>query len=164
DELVAAARQRNLLAAADRGPEAERFAAASMKVRLGQDYSAASFPAFGDLRAELEKPFRESVIFWRRTGGPKGDLVDDEMGRVLQVPGWVNIFTQPIINRIEMLSTGVRTEVGIKVFGPDLDTIERVCRRVEAVVQKVPGARHVVANQVFGKGYVDVTIDRVRAA
>ena len=43
------------------------------------------------------------------------------MGRVLQVPGWSNIFTQPIINRIEMLSTGVRTDIGVKVFGPDLD-------------------------------------------
>ncbi len=50
------------------------------------------------------------------------------MGRVLQVPGWSNIFTQPIINRIEMLSTGVRTDIGVKVFGPDLETIDRVCK------------------------------------
>jgi Cu(I)/Ag(I) efflux system membrane protein CusA/SilA len=163
DELVAGAHHRHLLTA-PRGAEAERFAAAALKVRLGQAYDQGPFPAFGDLRTELEKPFRDSVVFRRRTGGPKGDLVDDEMGRVLQVPGWANIFTQPIINRIEMLSTGVRTEVGVKVFGPDLDTIDRVSQEVQAVLAKVPGSRHVYANQVKGKGYVDVTVDRVRAA
>ena len=72
------------------------------------------------------------MFFWPRQTGPKGDLVDDEMGRVLQVPGWSNIFTQPIINRIEMLSTGVRTDIGVKVFGPDLDTIDRTCKEIEA--------------------------------
>src|SRR5262249_51786118 len=104
------------------------------------------------------------VFLWPRKGGPKGDLVDDEMGRVLQVPGWSNIFTQPIINRIDMLSTGVRTNVGIKVFGPDLETVNRVSREIEKVAAKVPGPRDVVAAQIFGKGYLDVTIDRERAA
>ncbi|MFO1094061.1 MAG: hypothetical protein U0992_12230 [Planctomycetaceae bacterium] len=51
------------------------------------------------------------------------------MGRVLQVPGWSNIFTQPIINRIEMLSTGVRTDIGVKVFGLDPKRIDRVCKQ-----------------------------------
>ena len=103
-----------------------------------------AFPAFGELRAELEAPFRDAVVFRQRTGGPKGDLVDDEFGRVLQVPGWSNIFTQPIVNRIEMLSTGVRTDIGIKVFGPDLETITRVCQQIEAAVKPVNGARDVV--------------------
>ena len=75
--------------------------------------------------------FATACFFWPRQTGPKGDLVDDEMGRVLQVPGWSNIFTQPIINRIEMLSTGVRTDIGVKVFGPDLDTIDRTARRLK---------------------------------
>jgi len=76
------------------------------------------------------------------------------------VPGWSNIFTQPIINRIEMLSTGVRTDIGIKVFGPDLETVNRVCQEIERAVKPVRGARDVVAAQVFGKAYLDVTIDR----
>ena len=114
------------------------------------------------IRAELEGPFRGWAFLWQRTGGPKGDLVDDEFGRVLQVPGWSNIFTQPIINRIEMLSTGVRTDIGIKVFGPDLDTVDRVCKQIEAVVKPVPGARDVIAAPIMGKGYLDVTIDRER--
>ena len=86
------------------------------------------------------------------------------MGRVLQVPGWSNIFTQPIINRIEMLSTGVRTDIGVKVFGPDLDTIDRVCKEIETALQPVDGARDVIAAPIMGKGYVQIDIDRERAA
>jgi Cu(I)/Ag(I) efflux system membrane protein CusA/SilA len=86
------------------------------------------------------------------------------MGRILQVPGWSNIFTQPIINRIEMLSTGVRTDIGVKVFGPDLSTIERVCQEVEAALKPLNGARDVVAAPFMGKGYLEVTIDRQKAA
>ncbi|OWK37678.1 efflux RND transporter permease subunit [Fimbriiglobus ruber] len=164
DELVASGSRVALVQAAPLGIEAERFAAASKNVRLGKPYDADALEPLGKLRAELEGPFRERVFLWRRTGGPKGDLVDDEFGRVLQVPGWSNIFTQPIINRIEMLSTGVRTDIGIKVFGPDLDTVDRVCKRIEAAVKPVPGARDVIAAPIMGKGYLDVTIDRERAA
>jgi Cu(I)/Ag(I) efflux system membrane protein CusA/SilA len=117
-----------------------------------------------ELRGPLTKSFRKWVLLWPRQAGPKGDLVDDEMGRVLQVPGWSNIFTQPIINRIEMLSTGVRTDIGVKVFGPDLPTIDRVCKQVEAALKPLNGARDVVAAPIMGKGYLDVTIDRARAA
>src|SRR5207249_10274372 len=124
------------------------------------------------LREELEKPFKDSVFLWQRQSGPKGDLVDDEMReRVLQVPGWGNTLTQPIINRIDMLSTGVRTDIGIKVFGPDLETIDRVCKEVEAVLKPVDehrkgvaGARDVIAAPIMGKGYIDIQIKREEAA
>ena len=80
------------------------------------------------MRDGMEDRFRTGVFLWPRRGGRQGDLIGDEMERVLEVPGWANIFTQPIINRIEMLSTGVRTDIGVKVFfGPDLDTIDRIC-------------------------------------
>jgi Cu(I)/Ag(I) efflux system membrane protein CusA/SilA len=164
DELVASAARVALVGSAPKGAEAERFAAAAKNVRLGKPYDEAALKPFGDLRAELEGPFRGRVFLWQRTGGPKGDLVDDEFGRVLQVPGWSNIFTQPIINRIEMLSTGVRTDIGIKVFGPDLDTVDRVCKQIETAVKPVPGARDVIAAPIMGKGYLEVTIDRERAA
>ncbi len=104
------------------------------------------------------------VFLWHRQSGPKGDLVDDEFGRVVQVPGWTNIFTQPIVNRIEMLSSGVRTDIGVKVFGPDLDTIDRVCKDVEGALKPVEGARAVVANPIMGKGYLEIDIDRAKAA
>lgn len=164
EELVAGGENVGLLGGAAKRAESEQFARAAMNVRLGKPHDAAALAPFGDLRAELETPFRTWVFLWPRTGGPKGDLVDDEFGRVLQVPGWSNIFTQPIINRIEMLSTGVRTDIGIKVFGPDLDTIDRVCKQIEAAVKPVPGARDVVAAPVMGKGYLEVTIDREKAA
>ncbi len=116
------------------------------------------------LREELQKPFARRVFLWPRQTGPKGDLVDDEMGRVLQVPGWSNIFTQPIINRIEMLSTGVRTDIGVKVFGADLDTIDRVCKDIEAALKPINGARDVIASPIMGKGYLQIDIDRKAAA
>jgi Cu/Ag efflux pump CusA len=164
DELVVAARTKGLLDGAPRGADAERFAAAAANARVGKPSDNAALAPFGELRAELEGPFREKVLFWPRRGGPKGDLVDDEMGRVLQVPGWSNIFTQPIINRIEMLSTGVRTDIGIKVFGPDLDTVTRVCQQIEVAVKPVRGARDVIAAPIMGKGYIEVVIDRQKAA
>jgi Cu(I)/Ag(I) efflux system membrane protein CusA/SilA len=119
---------------------------------------------FATLQAETVGPFKKRVLFWPRRGGPKGDLVDDEMGRVLQVPGWSNIFTQPIINRIEMLSTGVRTDIGVKVFGPDLGTIDGVSKAIEAALKPLLGARDVVAAPIMGKGYLEIDINRENAA
>ena len=86
------------------------------------------------------------------------------MGRVLQVPGWSNIFTQPIINRIDMLSTGVRTQIGVKVFGPDLETIDRICKQVEGALKPINGARDTIASPIMGKGYLQIDINREQAA
>ena len=115
-------------------------------------------------REELDPPFAKTLFLWPRQTGPKGDLVDDEMGRVLQVPGWSNIFTQPIINRIEMLSTGVRTDIGVKVFGPDLDTIDKVCKQIESALKPINGTRDAIAAPVMGKGYLQIDIKRQVAA
>src|SRR5207247_7074406 len=83
---------------------------------------------------------------------------------VSPVPGSTNIWTQPIANRIDMLSTGVRTPIGVKVFGPDLETIDSTCKDIEAALKAVPGAQYVVAEPIMGKGYLEITIDRQRAA
>jgi Cu(I)/Ag(I) efflux system membrane protein CusA/SilA len=125
---------------------------------------AGSRRPFASLKDELQQSFASWVFLWQRQSGPKGDLVDDEFGRVVQVPGWTNIFTQPIVARIEMLSSGVRTDIGVKVFGPDLDTIDRVCKDVEGVLKPIEGARAVIANPIMGKGYLEIDIDRVKAA
>ena len=165
EELAKAADNAALVGGASRGAETERFAAAATQAQLGKaGRDGAAFGPFAPLADELKKPFADRVFLWQRQGGPKGDLVDDEFGRVLQVPGWANIFTQPIINRIEMLSTGVRTDIGVKVFGPDLATIDRVCKDVEVALKPLNGARDVVANPVMGKGYLEVAIDRDKAA
>ena len=152
------------MAEAEHGKDTEKLAAASTSVQLGKPFDASEFKTFNALREELQKPFAGRVFLWPRQTGPKGDLVDDEMGRVLQVPGWSNIFTQPIINRIEMLSTGVRTDIGVKVFGADLDTIDRICKDIEAAIKPINGARDVIASPIMGKGYLQIDIDRKAAA
>jgi Cu(I)/Ag(I) efflux system membrane protein CusA/SilA len=74
----------------------------------------------------------------------------------LQFPGWTNAFTMPIKTRIDMLTTGVRTPVGVKVAGADLAAIERVGAEVEAVLREVPGARGVLYERSLGGSYVDI--------
>lgn len=163
-EVAKGAKSAGWTAAANRGKETERFAEQAIQSQLGKPVDTAANLPFVPLREKLEASLRKSVFLWPRQTGPKGDLVDDEMGRVLQVPGWSNIFTQPIINRIEMLSTGVRTDIGVKVFGPDLDTIDRVGKEIEAALKPVNGSRDVIAAPIMGKGYVQIDIDRERAA
>jgi len=164
EELVQGTSKVPELSAAPRGQASRKFAHEAIRTQLGQSYDKKAFEPFQELRQSLEGPFKASVFLWPRQSGPKGDLVDDEMGRVLKVPGWSNIFTQPIINRIEMLSTGVRTDIGIKVFGPDLPTIERVCKDIEAVIKPLNGARDTIASPIMGKGYLEIDIDREKAA
>ncbi|MEO6334855.1 MAG: CusA/CzcA family heavy metal efflux RND transporter [Pyrinomonadaceae bacterium] len=87
-----------------------------------------------------------------------------EMDAALRMPGVTNIWTQPIINRIEMLSTGMRSQVGVKIFGNDLNTLEDVSRQVADVVKTVPGAADVYPEQIGGSPYIDIKINRQAAA
>jgi Cu(I)/Ag(I) efflux system membrane protein CusA/SilA len=91
------------------------------------------------------------------------DLVQ-EMNARLQLPGWTNAFTQPIRNRVDMLTTGIRTPVGVKVYGADLAEIERVGTSIERVLHDVPGTRSVLFERSVGGLYVDVVPDRARLA
>ena len=81
-----------------------------------------------------------------------------EMDEKLRMPGVTNIWTQPIINRIDMLTTGIRSQVGIKIFGNDLKTLEDLSRKVAEVVKGVPGAVDVYPEQISGAPYVDIKI------
>lgn len=87
-----------------------------------------------------------------------------EMDEKLRMPGVTNIWTQPIINRIDMLTTGIRSQVGIKIFGNDLKTLEELSRKVAEVVKGVPGAVDVYPEQISGAPYVDIKINRTAAA
>ena len=87
-----------------------------------------------------------------------------EMDHALRMPGVTNIWTQPIINRIEMLSTGIRSEVGIKIFGNDLHKLEDLSRKVADVARTVPGGADVYPEQIGGAPYIDIKIDRQAAA
>ncbi len=86
------------------------------------------------------------------------------MNTALQMPGWGNSFTQPIAARIEMLSTGVRLPVAVKVFGSKLDEIQRVGQEIATILRTVHGAMDVFPDQLVGKGYVEIKIDRKKAA
>jgi Cu(I)/Ag(I) efflux system membrane protein CusA/SilA len=99
---------------------------------------------------------------WRE--GMTREKLVGEMDEKLQMPGVFNIWTQPIINRIEMLSTGIRTQVGIKIFGGDLNELERLSREVATVLKPIPGAADVYPEQITGAPYIDIEIDRQSAA
>jgi Cu(I)/Ag(I) efflux system membrane protein CusA/SilA len=99
---------------------------------------------------------------WRP--GMDVDKLIAEMDKALQFPGVANSWTMPIRARIDMLSTGIRTPVGIKVFGSDLAQMEEVARRIETVVRNVPGASSVYAERITGGFYLDVVPDRAAIA
>ncbi len=88
----------------------------------------------------------------------------DELNAALQLPGISNAWTMPIKGRLDMLSTGIRTPVGIKVMGADLATVERLARETEAAVSKVPGTRSAYAERVAGGYFVDFVLKRDKLA
>lgn len=87
-----------------------------------------------------------------------------ELDARLKIPGMANVWVQPIRNRIDMLSTGIKSPVGIKIGGADLATLERLGEEVERLMKKVPGASSVIAERVTGGRYIDVKIDRLKIA
>lgn len=95
---------------------------------------------------------------WRE-GITKKDIVT-ELDAKLQIPGVVNGWTQPIINRINMLATGIRTDVGIKVFGQDLDTIAAVSEKVKAALEGTPGVSDLFVEPITGGKYLSIDIRR----
>ncbi len=92
------------------------------------------------------------------------DELENQMNEQLQLPGISNAWTMPIKGRNDMLSTGIRTPVGIKISGADLATIERVAKETERVIQKVPGTRSVYAERVAGGYFLDFVLKREQLA
>ncbi len=99
---------------------------------------------------------------WR--AGMTLDRLRSDMGQAVQMPGVSNIWTMPIINRIDMLTTGIRSEVGVKIFGNDLGALESLARQVADVVRTIPGASNVYPEQVTSGQYLNLKIDRAAAA
>jgi Cu(I)/Ag(I) efflux system membrane protein CusA/SilA len=110
----------------------------------------------------------ETIITLKpREQWPAGTSKEDILQRLdgkLRMPGVTNIWTQPIRNRIDMLSTGIRTQVGVKIFGSDLATIERLSGEIEQVVRRVPGAVDLYAERITGAPYLEIETDRAAAA
>src|SRR5947209_1640259 len=88
------------------------------------------------------------------------DELQAEMDARLRFPGIPNIWTMPIKNRIDMLSTGVRTPIGIKILGADLKVIQKIGEDLEGIIREVPGTRNILAERTAGGYYVDFALNR----
>jgi len=99
---------------------------------------------------------------WRP--GMTNDKLIAAMDSALRLPGTTNAWTMPIKGRIDMLATGIRTPVGVKIFGPDLGELERLGREVEEAVRTIPGTRSAFAERSVSGYYLDIDIDRAEAA
>ena len=99
---------------------------------------------------------------WRK--GMTWDRLIAEMNSKVRMPGMPNIWWMPIQTRNEMLATGVRSAVGVKVYGPDLATIERIAIEIERALQRVPGTRSAFAERITGGYFLDMEVDRAAAA
>lgn len=99
---------------------------------------------------------------WRP--GMTPEKLVEELDRIVQVPGLANVWVPPIRNRIDMLATGIKSPIGVKVSGPDLAQLDRVAAQVEAAARRTPGVSSALAERLTGGRYVDVDIDRAVAA
>ncbi len=95
---------------------------------------------------------------WRK-GIKKEDIIN-ELNAKLQIPGVVNGWTQPIINRINMLSTGIRTDVGLKVYGQNLDTIAALSTQMKKALQGIPGVKDIYVDPITGGKYLDIKVNK----
>ena len=99
---------------------------------------------------------------WR--AGMTPDKLVDELDKIVKVPGLSNIWVPPIRNRIDMLATGIKSPVGVKVSGTDLAEIDRIASEIERAVKNVPGVSSALAERLSGGRYIDITINRDAAA
>ena len=99
---------------------------------------------------------------WR--AGMTPEKLVGELDKAVKVPGLSNIWVPPIRNRIDMLATGIKSPVGVKVSGADLAEIDRLAGEIEAAVKKVPGVTSALAERLVGGRYIDVSIDRLAAS
>ena len=99
---------------------------------------------------------------WR--DGMTMDKLIAELDERVRVPGLANVFVPPIRNRIDMLATGIKSPVGVKVTGPDLATLDRLGAQIARVVKTVPGTTSAISDRILGGRYIDVQVDRLAAA
>ncbi len=95
---------------------------------------------------------------WRK-GFTKNDIIN-ELNAKLQIPGVINGWTQPIINRINMLSTGIRTDVGVKVYGQNLDTINKLAQQFKKELEDVPGVKDLYVDPIVGGKYIEIQVKK----
>lgn len=111
------------------------------------------------------EPLKRVLRFiWPEQRRLRWDELANELDHAMSMPGWTNSWTMPIKTRIDMLTTGIRTPVGIKVYGADLEVIQDIGTRLERILSDIPGTRSVFAERVTGGYFIDFTPDRAAAA
>lgn len=99
-----------------------------------------------------------------RAGYTQTDIVQDMMGKLAELPGLNLAFTQPIAGRLAMLTTGIRTQVGVKIFGDDIQVLQQKALEIEKVLATVPGVEDLLAERILGAPYLEMNIDREKVA
>lgn len=120
-------------------------------------------PVLDSLQAEQTRRFARGLLLHPRNRVELAGF-GGEMDRTLQMPGWTNVWTMPIQNRVDMLATGVNTAVGVRVLGRRPEDVARASDEIAALLKTLPGAADVIADPVRGKGYLEVVPDREKAA
>jgi copper/silver efflux system protein len=120
-------------------------------------------PVLDAIQNELSREFGRRLLLWR---ADRTELTrfDGEMDSAVKMPGWTNVWTMPIQNRVDMLATGINTPIGVRVLGRNLEDIVRGSEEVARVVKGIRGAVDVVADPIRGKPYIEIRLDRERAA
>jgi len=116
-------------------------------------------PVLDSLQAELSERFARGLMLWPRARIELAGF-GGELDRAMQMPGWTNVWTMPIQNRVDMLATGVNTTVGVRVLGRRLDDVVRASEDIAALLKTLPGAVDVIADPIRGKGYLEVHPER----
>ena len=130
---------------------------------LGELPTVDPHPTFDGIRRQMKEEFGSHLTLEAQTPEELSRF-GGEMDLALQMPGWTNVWTKPIQNRVDMLATGVNSEVGIRVLGNSLDEVVRASEEIAELVREIPGAKDVVADPIRGKGILEVVPDPIRAA
>jgi Cu(I)/Ag(I) efflux system membrane protein CusA/SilA len=136
-----------------RPPRAEEFAPHLHSHERRPPAAIAALDPLPELEA-AQAALEAKIAGWIRLERRKRNAISGfggELDAALQMPGWTNVWTMPIQNRVDMLSTGVNTAVGVRVLGDDLDDVVRASHRIAKIVREIPGAAGVVADPVRGK-------------
>ncbi len=120
-------------------------------------------PTLDAIQAELADRFGRRLLLWKVERDELASF-GGELDTAVQMPGWTNVWTMPIQNRVDMLATGVNTPIGIRVLGRNLEDVVRGSEEVARVVKRLQGAVDVVADPIRGKPYIEVRLDRDKAA
>ncbi len=120
-------------------------------------------PEIDAIQDDLSRRFSRRLLLWKVERDELAAF-GGELDSAVQMPGWTNVWTMPIQNRVDMLATGVNTPIGIRVLGRNLDDVIRGSEEVARVVKLLPGAVDVVADPIRGKPTIEIRLDRARAA